>query len=457
MKIDFEQASREELIEFIKELLVRLQALEVRSQELEAENERLRSGGEKKGPPPPWVKPNRPLTGEKQKRKKRNRGYGRKREEPTKVIEHAIEACPQCHVPLCGGREVSRRQVIDLPPVKVEVVDHVVVERLCPQCEKQWRPQVELSSEVVGEQRFGIGLQTEVAVLRERMRLPFRSIKDYLKLRYGLDVSVGELVNLAHGVAQRGRAAYLSLEAQIKESAVIYGDETGWRENGRNGYLWSFSTPLSRYYLFRPTRAASVVREVIGEEFEGVLVSDFYAAYNIHEGRHQRCWVHLLRDIHELKEEHATNAEVVEWSQAVRAVYDKAKAYAGPSAGLTEVEQHAKRVAQQHVFEQELMKVCAPYLKTQQPMSVLCRRVERFLPEMFMFVADPRVAPDNNAAERSLRGPVVSRKISGGTRSRQGSETKSVLTSLFGTWQLSGLDVYQACRHILAAPLAAPS
>jgi transposase len=451
MNIDLEQASRDELIDLIKHLLARVQVLEDRVQELEIENERLRSGGSQKESPS-WVKANRATRGEKKERKQRARGYGRHRQAPTKVIEHSVAECPQCRVALTGGREVGRRQVIDVPPVSVEVTDHVVVERQCQHCLKLWRPEVDLRSEVVGGQRIGIHLQAEVAVLRERLRLPFRSIQDYLELRYGVDVSVGELVSLVRGVAERGRSVYASLGAQIKASAVVYGDETGWREDGKNGYLWSFSTDSVRYYLFRRTRAASVVRDVIGEEFEGVLVSDFYASYNIHEGRHQRCWVHLLRDIHELKQQHAGNAEVVEWAAAVRAVYDKAKAYAGPSRRLTEVEQLSARIAQQHAFEQELMGVCAPFVKTKQPMSVLCQRVEKYLPEMFMFVADPRVASDNNAAERSLRGPVVSRKISGGTRSEQGSETKSVLASLFGTWLVQGLNVYEACLQMLAAP-----
>lgn len=324
--------------------------------------------------------------------------------------------------------------------------------RQCPHCLKAWRPEVDLRSEVVGNQRIGIHPQAEVAVLRERLRLPFRLIQDYLEMRCGLHLSVGELVGLVRGVAERGRSTYEALGAQIKESAVVYGDETGWRQDGENGYLWSFSTPALRYYLFRRTRAGSVVADVIGEEFEGVLVSDFYAGYNIHEGLHQRCWVHLLRDIHELKQQHAEDAEVLAWAAAVRAVYDKAKAYVGPAARLTTVEQLSARRAQQHAFEQELMAVCAPFVKTKQPMSVLCGRVEKYLPEMFMFVADARVASDNNAAERSLRGPVVSRKISGGTRSAQGSETKSVVASLFGTWLVQGLNVYEACRQMLAAP-----
>jgi len=78
------------------------------------------------------------------------------------------------------------------------------------------------------------------------------------------------------------------------------------------------------------------------------------------------------------------------------------------------------------------------------------------LPELFTFVADPRVPADNNGAERSLGPPVVSRKISGGTRSPRGSETKSVLASLFGTLRLQGRDPYQAVRQTLTGPQPAP-
>ena len=89
-------------------------------------------------------------------------------------------------------------------------------------------------------------------------------------------------------------------------------------------------------------------------------------------------------------------------------------------------------------------------------MRVLCQWVERFLPELFAFAADPRVSADNNATVRSLRPTVVSRKISGGTSSEQGSETKSVLASLFGTWRLRGSNPYQALNSILSQPQLAP-
>ncbi len=89
-------------------------------------------------------------------------------------------------------------------------------------------------------------------------------------------------------------------------------------------------------------------------------------------------------------------------------------------------------------------------------MRALCQRVERFPPELFTFVAEPRARADNNAAQRSLRPPVVNRKISGGTRSERGSETKSILASLFGTWHLQERDPYQTLQSILSKPHLAP-
>ena len=144
-----------------------------------------------------------------------------------------------------------------------------------------------------------------MALLREACRLPFRVIQDYLLHRFALRVSVGQLVALVEGVARAGKAVVEGFKHDIRGSPVVNGDETSWREDGQNGYVWSFSTDKVRYFLYRKSRSAEVVKEVLGDEFEGVVVSDFYGGYNAHLGLHQRCWVHLLRDIHELKEKHA--------------------------------------------------------------------------------------------------------------------------------------------------------
>ena len=140
----------------------------------------------------------------------------------------------------------------------------------------------------------------------------------------------------------------------------------------------------------------------------------------------------------------------------MREVYDQAQAYPGPDPQLPETVRQSQRVKQQQQFQEQLWSICQPYLGSDAPMRVLCQRVERFLPELFTFVAEPRASADNNAAERSLRPTVVSRKISGGTRSPEGSNTKSVLASLFGTWRLRGRNPYQALNSILSRSQLAP-
>ena len=193
---------------------------------------------------------------------------------------------------------------------------------------------------------------------------------------------------------------------------------------------------------------------VLREAFDGVVVSDFYGAYNVHQGLHPRCLTHLSGDIHHLKEQHPQHRELAPWSQRVREVYDQARSYPSPDPGLPATVHRTQRVKQQ--THQQLSSICQPYLGSEALMRMLCRRVERFSPQLFTFVADPRMNADDNAAERSLRPTAVSRKISGGTRPGQGSETKSIVGSLFGAFRLQGHNLYLALNSLLSKPLPAP-
>ena len=102
----------------------------------------------------------------------------------------------------------------------------------------------------------------------------------------------------------------------MRASPVVHADETGWREDGANGYVWTFSTPTERYFL-RLGRGKAVVDEALGDAFSGVLVSDFYAAYHHYDGPKQRCWAHLLRDIHDQRTRYPKDAALARWAAAV--------------------------------------------------------------------------------------------------------------------------------------------
>ena len=155
---------------------------------------------------------------------------------PTHRVEHATASCPDCQVALTGGRVCGSRQVITLPRVRARVTEHVVLERTCQKCRKHWAPEPDWSAMTAGRQRMGISVQSEVSVLREECRLPFRVIQRYLKWRFGLGLSVGELAALTRGAGREESR----LRQEIRASPVVYGDETGWRQDGRNR---SFSLP----------------------------------------------------------------------------------------------------------------------------------------------------------------------------------------------------------------------
>ena len=160
-------------------------------------------------------------------------------------------------------------------------------------------PPAQLDGVALGRQRLGVNLISRIATLREEGRLPIRSIQWYLCTVHQLRLSVGAIVSAIHQTAQQAQPAVAAILDRIRASPVVHADETGWRQNGNNGYVWTFSTPTERYFL-RRGRGKAVVDEALGESFSGVLVSDFYAAYHHYDGPKQRCWAHLLRDIHDL-------------------------------------------------------------------------------------------------------------------------------------------------------------
>ena len=315
-----------------------------------------------------------------------------------------------------------------------------------PSVSKRRTPRADLAGVALGKQRLGINLVSLIAALREEARLPYRTIQWYLQTVHQLSLSVGTLVGVIHRVARQAQGELGSIRERIRGSPVVHADETGWRENGVNGYVWTFSTPTPERYFLRRGRNKEVVDEALGEDFAGALVSDFYAAYHHYDGPKQRCWAHLLREIHDLRALYSRDKQLAQWADAVHRIYRQATAFSHTS-------RKQRRAAQLALEKRLLAQICRPCLDD--PLAVqgkLCRRIDKHLKELFVFVAEPEVPPDNNAAERSLRPLVISRKISGGTRSQQGTETKMALASLFGTWRAQGLNPLLACRELLVSP-----
>ncbi len=275
-------------------------------------------------------------------------------------------------------------------------------------------------------------------------------IRAYRQTVHHLTLSTGEIAELLHQVRRATQPAVDHLKAQARASPILHADETGWREAGQNGYVWAFSTPgedAVRYYEYDRQRAGAVVKRILGKEFAGHLVSDFYGGYNIYAGKHQRCWVHLLRDLHALREAYADESTVLTWAEGVGKLYADAQACVRSDAAPRQ----EAREAQYIVLVETAHGLGLEYAQAKgHPCQALAKRLLHHQDELFQFVLVDGLSADNNLAERSIRPVVVVRKISGGSQSSEGSKTRMALASLFETWQARGLNPFAECLKLLS-------
>jgi transposase len=409
--------------------------------------------------PPAFVKPNRPKRDKPQgPRKKRapQHNTSRRRETPTRIVRHVLDHCPACSYPLTGDSIDYSRQVIDLPPPQaVEITEHVVIKRKCPHCEEWRAPHLEMSGMVIGQGRIGVRIAGLIAYLRTSLRMTVVAIQTYLQGVHRLRISTGEIVELLHDAAQATQAAVDALREQMRMSPVLHADETGWRQDGQNGYAWVFATPGVdgiRYYEHDHSRGQAVVQRIVGapegQQSSACLISDFYCGYNDYAGPQQRCWVHLLRDLHELKDDHPSNDAVLSWARGVRQMYDDAHTWltadAQPLDSVRRTTMYEHLVKRSHALGQQYAQASG------HPCNALAKRLLRHQDELFQFVIRDGVSSDNNLAERAARPLVVIRKISGGSRSPRGTTTRMALATLFGTWHVRGLNPFDECVHLLS-------
>ena len=385
--------------------------------------------------------------------RRHNRGRPRMAQADQEVI-HAAQNCPRCGQRLTGGWEHRRIQVIEAPdPAPVRVIEHVLLRRQCAHCRTRVMPPGPgVAAGRIGRCRFGPRLLAQIVTMAIVERLAIRQIQRRLVSHYQLTLSVGGINGLLQQAARQSEASYALLQADVRASPVIHADETGWRQDGIPGYIWTLSTSRSCIFHRDAHRSGAVIDELLGQAWGGILVADFYAAYDHLPGIKQRCWAHLWRDIDALETEYPEDGELAAWVAGVRVIYDLARGER-PAAerGMTPAAMRA-RERRARGYEQQLLTLCPESIPADRPHATLAKRIRRYLQELFTFVADPRVPHTNNAAERSLRPLVIARKVSGGTRSEEGSSTRMILASLAATARLRSLDPAAVFLQVLSDP-----
>lgn len=155
----------------------------------------------------------------------------------------------------------------------------------------------------------------------------------------------------------------------------------------------------------------------------------------------------MLRDLHDLKEKRAQEGAVVEWARAVREFYDEAQEWPRTTGAPTREQREVEYVGLVGRAHQLGLK----YAQGRgHPCQALAKRILRHEDELFQFVLVAGLSSNNNLAERSIRPVVVVRKISGGSRSDEGTKTRMALASLFETWHARGLNPFAECLKLLS-------
>jgi transposase len=445
-------SSRSALLETIERLVAENERLRAEVDRLvgrvaDLEAELARAKGESEKPrPPSWVKPNVAdrSQGEKTARKKRAGKFVRKRsDQPTQQIVHAVEECPQCRCHLVGGWVKRHRETIEIPLPQVDIIDHVLLERVCPQCAKVCVPRLGLKDGIVGKHRLGPRLMSLIGTLHEEGRMPIEVIQTHLQTIYRLTLSVGAIDGVLKSLAARGTKVVEAIQAEIQQSGVVHADETGWREDGKNRYAWLIATPLA-CYLEVGRRNNPQIDKILGKDFAGTLVTDFYGAYDHFTGPKQRCWAHLWRDVKDLLAQFPQDHSLIRWAHHLRRLYRQAR----DTPPLPDAERTTRRLR----LEQVLRTLCEPVAGKDVPHRTLAQRILKHSHELFTFVENPAVPHTNNFAERLLRPYVIARKVWGGTRSAQGSTDAMRRASLVLTWRLRGLNPFTEFQNLLLSP-----
>ncbi|MEM1010028.1 MAG: IS66 family transposase, partial [Myxococcota bacterium] len=295
------QKELKELREIVKELQEQLTKQAEAKRDLGKMSESLQAKlNELKQKPFKRSRPEKKGTGKTRGRKKGHAGSGRKKPEridKTVRIE-AGEKCPECGSEFSSRAVERTRDVVDIEPVRPTVNTRYVIERgWCPKCRAYHESPV---SEALPSHRFGFQLMLFVVYQKVALGLSYGKIKKELGLYFGLEVSRGQLSNIVLEVSKLFGASYSDLLRLMRQQSVLHIDETGWKVNGDNHWLWVFVNDVVALFVLSKSRGSKVPKALLGSEFDGTVISDFYSAYSPLQVEKAKCWAHLLRDSREL-------------------------------------------------------------------------------------------------------------------------------------------------------------
>jgi transposase len=444
----------EEQAKQIAVLLKENQALRKENQELRKENRELREKlgtNSSNSSKPPSQDPNRSSrcskpTGRKRGGQPGHVGHKRKLHPPEEVsqtIDIRPTVCPDCaamsfeQIPVA----VEIRQVIDLPEISPEVTQYNIYTCKCKCCWRHVRGDVPKEA----EHGFGPRLMGFVTMLTGEGHLTKRKVCA-IAAHLGLRISLGALCNICKLAAILLGPQYEAIKKSVLEQGSLNADESGWRVLQKRCWIWIGATPNGTFFSIDPSRSHEAYRRIFGN-FNGVLTTDRYGAYNEHRGQKQSCLAHIDRHFEKMSERTGIDGScgrlLEEQFDLVFGLWDEFK------KGIFSREV-LQQTANEYIENVKAMLIfTALEAENRKSRSLAHDLLDRFS-TLWTFLVVEGIEPTNNLAERGLRPVVIFRKLSGGNQSEWGARFTERLMTVVCTLKQQAKNVFTFMTEIFA-------
>jgi transposase len=371
---------------------------------------------------------------------------GRTRIKPVQIdeeIEVSVKKCPHCgseELTRCENHDDHRQEDITIPTVRVTLYRHHYY--YCRHCKKTSKEvgKDEIPGSYIGPVAKGIA-----NYLHYKSGLSYGKIEDFFDRFFNLDVKKSSIYGFDNQAKNKGSLIYDEIKNNLKETEYLHVDETGWPNDGKNFWLWCMANKNVTFYHIDKRRNSNVVKENIGKDYSGIILSDFFSTYNKLEDiyRQQKCLVHLLRINKRLRDRFPNSSRVRTFCKKLEKIVKK----------IIETNKNSGK------FDKIQFLELREYLKTQLksllslplPYPVpdkLRRKLKNRQHELTLCLDLPDIPAHNNFVERQIRPNVILRKITFGTRSLSGMENHQTLMSLIQTADSNNYPVLDLLKGI---------
>lgn len=369
------------------------------------------------------------------------------------VAVPAPKTCPRCGrgglLPVEQLQEHVQEDILLEP--RTVAVRYIHAQVYCPTCgDKVWAPG---PGELPGSY-IGPAAKATAIYMRYELNLPDRKISRFFAEFFGLKFVPASAYGFERQAVRRGLPLYEDVRQKIRALPVAHGDETSWRHEGDNYFVWYGGNEQVAFFVLAPDRSGQTAQSIFGEHFAGVLVSDAYAGYNaVHPRDWQSCLFHIKKKAKELEQElallkgKAADLPAGQFCRQVQGwVHDACQAH----RRLCRRPWRAKAARREgRALRRQLRAVCATPLRYARAEKFRQRLLGPEQKHLLTCFRRPQVPPTNSQAERSMRPVVLLRHVVHCTRSPKGLENHSVLRSLFETARRQGKKPHEFFFQLL--------